>query len=170
MNSKNDVIDIANYIIFYANKYGYEVNNLSLQKLLYYLKAKLLYEESSFQIEETVEKWKLGPVFPKVYHEFKIFGSDMILEPLKRVEVKDEKIRLKKFNSAIFTDFEKIKMNELLEKMIEVDRFRLVDMTHEEDIWKQYEEFIESGVKNIQYTDYEIKEYFNKEETDRPWE
>ena len=66
---------VANYIIEYSNNMGDEMNNLKLQKLLYFINARFLVEENRSLFEENFEKWKFGPVIPSVYHEYKSCGA-----------------------------------------------------------------------------------------------
>ncbi|WP_172507385.1 Panacea domain-containing protein, partial [Enterococcus faecalis] len=62
---------VADYIIDYCNKHDIEINNLKLQKVMYYLQAKSLVETNEPLIDEELQKWKYGPVVPTVYHEYK---------------------------------------------------------------------------------------------------
>ncbi|MRU59151.1 type II toxin-antitoxin system antitoxin SocA domain-containing protein, partial [Staphylococcus aureus] len=83
---KNDItaISIANYLIE-----KYEVNNLYLQKLLYYLQNNYMYKnDGSLLFEEKIQKWKLGPVIPDVYHAFKENGTSNIIEPYQQYDIK----------------------------------------------------------------------------------
>ena len=41
-----NVIDISSYIINYSNQINHPINNLKLQKLLYYVQAAMLIESS----------------------------------------------------------------------------------------------------------------------------
>lgn len=66
---------VANYIIEYSNKKGYKINNLKLQKLLYFVNVRNILENGAPLFEESMEKWKYGPVVPDVYHEYKRFGA-----------------------------------------------------------------------------------------------
>ena len=71
----NRALDIANYVILYCLRHNIEITNLKLQKILYFLEANFLFEHRRPLFEDQIEKWKLGPVFPNVYHQFKTFGS-----------------------------------------------------------------------------------------------
>ena len=74
---KYNALDIANYIIWYANenrKDIQDITNLKLQKLLYYVAANyyILYDKRLF--EEQIEKRKYGPAVQSVYQTFKYYS------------------------------------------------------------------------------------------------
>lgn len=65
---------VALYII---NSF-YEVTNLSLQKLLYYVKAFGYVFQGKDLLQEECEAWVHGPVFPMIYEKYKDFGREII--------------------------------------------------------------------------------------------
>lgn len=65
---------MALYIIHKA----YEVTDLFLQKILYYVKAFSWILLNRDIIEENCEAWAYGPVFPKIYEKYKGLGSNII--------------------------------------------------------------------------------------------
>ena len=69
---------IANYIIEYSNDKSYSINNLILQKILYFANVIKIVDTKNPLFEEQMEKWKYGPVVPSVYHEYKRFGAFQI--------------------------------------------------------------------------------------------
>ena len=69
----------ANYILDKLQEYKInDVTNLKLQKLLYiaYGVHKALYDASLFN--DKIQAWRLGPVIPSVYREFKDHGKNPI--------------------------------------------------------------------------------------------
>jgi uncharacterized phage-associated protein len=69
----------ANYILDKLEKFEInDVTNLKLQKLLYFAYGIyfILYDKKLFT--SPIQAWKLGPVIPKVYHEFKNHGGKPI--------------------------------------------------------------------------------------------
>jgi uncharacterized phage-associated protein len=55
------------------------IDNLKLQKLLYYSQAvHLVLHDKLALFPEDIEAWDYGPVVPAVYHEYKPFGFDII--------------------------------------------------------------------------------------------
>lgn len=73
-------IDVARYIVNYSHDKGYDISNLRLQKLLYFVQSYCLAFTSSHEpcFSERIEAWDFGPVVPSVYHEFKMFGNGNI--------------------------------------------------------------------------------------------
>ena len=75
MLMKNPYIasSIANYFI--SNK-NLDVDNLKLNKLVYisYGFALACFKEELELFKEPIQAWRLGPVIPSIYHEFKRYG------------------------------------------------------------------------------------------------
>ena len=91
-NSKAELI--ALYIIHKA----YEVTDLFLQKMLYYVKAFSWVRLRKDIIEDDCEAWAYGPVFPEIYEKYKSFGSDVIDDYDESIEygslLTDEEIKI----------------------------------------------------------------------------
>ncbi|MCQ2242421.1 Panacea domain-containing protein [Treponema sp.] len=68
-------LDVAKYVINYELSQGRSVTNLRLQKLLYFVQAKVLVETGKPCFEDEMEAWDYGPVSPSVYHNYKFFGA-----------------------------------------------------------------------------------------------
>lgn len=73
-----NVIDIAAYIINYSNEIGSPVNNLKLQKLLYYVQAAALVKTNHMCFSSKIIAWKFGPAVPEAYHYYAEYGRDDI--------------------------------------------------------------------------------------------
>jgi uncharacterized phage-associated protein len=66
--------EVAKYIIK-----SLPVDNLKLQKLLYYSQAvHLVLNDKALLFPEPIEAWDYGPVVPPVYREYKSYGFDII--------------------------------------------------------------------------------------------
>lgn len=65
---------IALYIIHKS----FEVTDLSLQKMLYYVKAFSWIHLKRDIFEDDCEAWAYGPVFPEIYYKYKTLGSNII--------------------------------------------------------------------------------------------
>ncbi|MBV9109680.1 MAG: DUF4065 domain-containing protein [Gemmatimonadetes bacterium] len=65
---------VADYLVALAHERGESVNNLKLQKLLYYAQAwhLALHDEPLFP--EKFQAWMSGPVIPAIYWRFDSFG------------------------------------------------------------------------------------------------
>ena len=66
-------------VALYIVNSQYEVTDLSLQKLLYFVKAFSLgvFDEDAV-FDDTCEAWAYGPVFPDIYKKYKTFGDSLI--------------------------------------------------------------------------------------------
>ncbi|AYO52782.1 MULTISPECIES: Panacea domain-containing protein [Acinetobacter] len=171
MNNKRlSSIDVANYIVDYVNSTLKKKNltPIKLQKILYYVYVNCLvkYEVSIF--DEKIEKWKFGPVVSSVYHSFKIHGTSHIESTADSYKFSDnadggfsfEIIPFDRTNVELSPFINEI--NSTIVKYIDKGPFELVELTHQEEPWKKYENQILSGAKGLVYTDREILNYFKK--------
>lgn len=62
-----NVLDVCRYVINYSNDKDYDISNLKLQKLLYFIQAYFLINKNETCFNETIEAWDFGPVIPKAY-------------------------------------------------------------------------------------------------------
>ena len=152
---------VANYIIEYSNKKGYPINNLKLQKLLYFVNARNIVENDSPLFEESMEKWQYGPVVPSVYHEYKRFGAFAI-------SGKDIVKEYISFDTNAVENYQLIE--DTVDALLDFDPFYLVDITHSHTPWKKEEPRIKDGVKGIKYTTEEIKDYFENNKEAMIWD
>lgn len=74
-----DVLTICRHVIDYCDQKGYYLNNLKLQKLLYFIQAYFLIAKKEPCFDAEIEAWDFGPVVPKAYREYKRFGGGGIL-------------------------------------------------------------------------------------------
>jgi uncharacterized phage-associated protein len=66
--------DVADYFIAQANQTGAVVNNLKLQKLVYYAQAWHLGIHGAPLFAGEFQAWVHGPVIPALYEKYKDFG------------------------------------------------------------------------------------------------
>lgn len=115
-------LDVAKYVINYEHSQGREVSNLRLQKLLYFVQAKVLVASNGNPcFSEDMEAWDFGPVVPEVYFKYKIFGC---LDLINR-----EKIPFIDHQSEIM-------IQGMLEYCGNFPTYQLVEITHQQDPWK----------------------------------
>lgn len=122
---ENSALDIAKYILCFAQNNGDTITNLKLQKLLYYAQAwYLVNNENNKLFEDNIEAWPYGPVVPCVYNEFKSFGRLPI-----------------DIDCNLENDFKNIcgntkqYLNEFCEFFLRFSATELVAMTHQEKPW-----------------------------------
>lgn len=156
-------IDIANYIVWYAcNKYPeIPLTHLKLQKIIYYFSVVYSRQKNSLPFEESIRKWQYGPVVPSVYEEFKVYGANAIKEPSSNLElvVNDKgsfELRKREFSLSSYTDEVKQMMGSVIDELITLEPFDLVDRTHEDFGWKNDSAKILAGEKRLEYSLSEI--------------
>ena len=70
-----DVLDICRYIINYSYKNLDGISNLKLQKMLYFVQIQFLREYNKLCFPDDIEAWSFGPVIPKAYKEYSVYGA-----------------------------------------------------------------------------------------------
>ena len=76
---ERDVIKNSEYVIECYKRYGKQITNLELQKLMYFLEAIYMVitgDESLY--EESFSAWNFGPVNTEIYNRYKKFGRNPI--------------------------------------------------------------------------------------------
>ena len=132
-------IELSQYIIGLL-----PVDNLKLQKLLYYCQGVHLARTDGIIFEDKIEAWQYGPVVPNVYHKYKGFGFDIIKEDIQNeVNLVEEEI-------------ETIDM--VLDYYGQFSGLELVSKTHSEDPWKE----AYKPNENNEITIDSIKKYFKE--------
>lgn len=67
-------MDVAKYICSYPDIY---VDNLKLQKLVFYSQAISLVINKKPLFLDKIEAWDYGPVIPELYHTFKVYEAEL---------------------------------------------------------------------------------------------
>lgn len=130
-------VDLSKYIIGLI-----EVDNLKLQKLLYYCQGIHLARVDEAIFKDRIEAWTYGPVVPTVYRKYKKYGLETIKEDIK------EKIKFKD------KEFETIDM--VLLYYGNLSGLELVSRTHSDTPW--INAFNKN--RNNEITKKAMKEYF----------
>jgi uncharacterized phage-associated protein len=111
--------EVAKYIIK-----SLPVDNLKLQKLLYYSQAvHLVLNDKDPLFPEDIEAWDYGPVVPPVYREYKKYGLETIPTPQD-----DQPLNL--------TISEIVSIDMTLAYFGEMSGLALMSGTHQETPWK----------------------------------
>ncbi len=80
---------VANYFVLNYRQHG--ITPLKIQKLIYLAHGwHLAYIDEPLVIDEYVEAWQHGPVFPSIYHAFKYLGRKPIIEPIIEFSYRDD--------------------------------------------------------------------------------
>lgn len=123
MNAKYDVLDIAKYIIHHSNEKNYNISNLRLQKILYFVQAQFIQSLNKPCFNDLFECWEYGPVIPKVYSKYKRNGS-LSIPSVKGVT-----------NSVIEIN-DRILINKIIDQAAKINSFKLVEISHKQNPWK----------------------------------
>jgi len=137
-------LDVAKYIVNYANNNHEGITHLQLQKILYYAQATFLVDHDKELFEEPIRAWKHGPVIRDVYTRYASWASLSISE-------------IRKPN-------EKISKNDcsVLERVVDIficnTGWKLVEMTHKDLPW--LEVYNGGKGKNNEITQQRISDYY----------
>ena len=117
-------LDIAEYIIKYEDSKGHLMNNLKLQKILYFLQAEFVAKHNVALFKEELIAWDFGPVVEVVYYNYNLFGSATIFLNPKRCR-----------NEYIAESHRQI-INSVLEYIRPYSTTQLVQICHNQRPWK----------------------------------
>lgn len=70
---KTDAMTIAKFTIDYANTAGFNVTNIRLQKILYYIQGYFLKKFGRPAFPQYIVNWGYGATIEDVYYEFNLF-------------------------------------------------------------------------------------------------
>lgn len=142
-----DVDSVAKYVVMYCNQQHKIVSNLGLQKILYFIQAEFLVTKKEPCFSEQIEAWDLGPVVPRVYHKYKVYGAACI--PFVETNYYPP-----------FTNEDRRLINSVIDACLSYSVSELVQKTHQQDPWKDaYSPYRRNPIP----TD-TIKQYFSKED------
>lgn len=136
-----DVMDMARYAINYCNEKEYDITNLRLQKLLYFIQANFLINKGLENpcFDADLEAWSFGPVVPEVYHEFKAYGNSQIPTIKEYLEIDKKNFmnsRFKKYKDPFENNQDKLLVTEMIDECSHYTSARLVEITHNQRPWK----------------------------------
>ena len=109
-------IDVARFILRKCELMGRPVDNLKLQKLLYFVWTDYYKETGKSLFDDRIEAWAYGPVVPSVYYHYRRYVSSKIpaIERYCKFNPIDEKI-----------------ISKSVQKYALYSVGRLIDMTHQ---------------------------------------
>jgi uncharacterized phage-associated protein len=142
-----NINDIAKYVIKRCNDLEFEISNLQLQKILYYIQGYFLAAFHSVAFSDEIYAWKLGPVIPSVYYDYSYFAANPI--KLNQLGEKEEVLSLPLRENEIKL------IDSIIKAKINIPVWELVNDTHNESPW------LETAQGNVISTD-KIQLYFDK--------
>lgn len=120
MDVKYSAFDLARYVLKKCIDENHPISNLQLQKILYYIQECFLKEKDRKAFPEPIEAWQFGPVVPKVYDEYRIYGGRTIVWILDASD-----------NVSIDKE-DKVLIDGIVEEKRELDPWNMVQETHKE--------------------------------------
>lgn len=135
----NKVLDVCRYIINYSNKQGYDISNLKLQKLLYFVQAYFLISSDEHKpcFVEEIEAWDFGPVVPEAYHEYKRYGNMDIPCVIRYFEKgKNNEFIKHIFDKNCISSNDRKKIRDVVDNFADYSASDLVELTHAQSPWK----------------------------------
>lgn len=139
VTKKVNVLTVADYFLYKANKEKKLLTNKKLQKLVYYAQAWSLVLNKKKLFSEPIEAWVHGPAVRILYGQYKNFGFNPII---KKVEEGSLKIAPK----------DKQLLDEVWNVYGKLDASYLEMLTHSEQPWRD----ARNGLQNHQSSDSEI--------------
>lgn len=131
-------LDVASYITNNS-----QVDNLKIQKLLYYCQAvHLVLNNSKPLFTDEIQAWQYGPVVPNVYHKYKKYGLDLVPPQKQRHELDSEELKT---------------VGIVLDYYGNMSGTRLINKTHQESPWK---DVYQPNKRNITISTESIYNYF----------
>ncbi|WP_293708614.1 Panacea domain-containing protein [Stenotrophomonas sp. UBA7606] len=134
-----NAVDVAKYILTLMDEdSGDLISHLKLQKLVYYCQGFSLAILNKPMFEDQVRAWQHGPVVPRVWEEFKNFGS----APIPKPEGFDRDLIPQDFREVI---------DEVYTVYGQYSAWKLRNMTHDEAPWASVEindEITQGSMKN----------------------
>ncbi|MEB6208197.1 Panacea domain-containing protein [Staphylococcus pasteuri] len=143
------MIGLERHILSIATKINKPITNLQLQKIWYFTLGYLVRNnynelaENEFD-DSNLEAWLYGPVVPTFYSKYKQYKS---------MPIQDEGENIAEFDNEDINNF--------IEKLININPFILVDLSHEHKLWKENKDEIESFGYKPSYKFSDIEEAFD---------
>lgn len=128
------MLNFAKHILAVAYENNLSVNNLGLQKVMYFAirTQKNNHELLSQMYDEPFYIWRYGPIVPKIYRKYRIYGASSIIE---KGQKSDE--------YSIF--------DESIIKLLKEDLFTLIDKSREHKFWQKNKDKIVKGTSDVKY-------------------
>lgn len=122
---------VAKYFIWKAASEGKAITNKKLQKLLYYAQAWYLALKNRPLFRDDIQAWVHGPAIPSIYHKYRNFGYEAIIED----------IDTKELGSLMKDDL----LAEVWKVYGKLDTEYLEALTHNEMPWQKAREGLNAG-------------------------
>lgn len=130
-----NMLNFANHILAIAYEKNLSINNQQLHKVMYFtmIDQKDNYDLLAQMYDEPFYVWRYGPVIPKIYRKYRIYGASSIIEKGKR----NSKYSI--FNNNII-------------ELLNQDVFSLIDESRAHNYWLLNKDKIFKGTSNVKYS------------------
>lgn len=134
------VLDVSRHVINYCNDKDYDLSNLKLQKLLYFIQAYYVSKTASKEpcFGDKIEAWVFGPVVPRAYHEYKKYGSTNIPPITTYIQIDENDFwqsKVVKYNDETLAKSDKELIDRLIDNFSKFSTTALVRITHNQLPW-----------------------------------
>lgn len=155
------VIDKSNDIVNSQNNNGahYQISNLYLQKLLYFLDIFYILDTRKHSkngkqlFNDEFEAWTYGPVLRDVYEEYKSFGGAHIPHSIKHLNnvYTDSKgfVHTNSFKDGKLNRHDKKFIDNKLQALLNFSPFALVYYSHKDSQWSRKHINIDKDIYNM---------------------
>lgn len=154
-----NAIDIADFIIQESAQNQHPITNLELQIYMYFCHARSLIDAHVPLIDdELFQKWKYGPIAPTVYHTYKRYGINPIINPDShtKLDLDTWEVTSETFDIDRLTDSEIDLIQNTIPTLFEFKRFALIEETHRHPSWANMEKAIMVANHELIYSDKDI--------------
>jgi uncharacterized phage-associated protein len=120
---------LSNLLLAKFNARDFELTNLRMNKLLFFIHAEALLIRQDGLIRNHFEAWQYGPVIQSVFNEFKKYGDQWIREPALYMDYSSGQMTLVPFDDIASGDVDLI-----CHHFLNYSRFttgQLVSLSHE---------------------------------------
>lgn len=144
---------IANFFIRKGIEAGRPIDQMKVQKLVYFAHGWYLAITSQPLLTEAIEAWRFGPVIPSLYHSLKHSGNQSITAPIdvrKDSTLDDDELEVQAYLNGIWDLYSPF------------SGIQLSNMTHEEETpWARIAREFNNQIPADKDIDNEaIKQYF----------
>lgn len=115
-----NVKDVANSIIIFSNKNNISIDNLRLQKLLYFIEKEYIAQTDSLLFKEEFEAFRYGPVIKSIWRKYSTYGA-------KEIKLNQTEVSVSLLNAYFIES-----------KVLSYSKFStwsLVEKSHKDKVW-----------------------------------
>ncbi|MGA0447936.1 MAG: Panacea domain-containing protein [Candidatus Phytoplasma pyri] len=126
LNNVINVFDIANCLLNYLDTQTYQVSNMKINQLLYYIQGHYIAKHEEPLFNEPIEVWLCGPIIPHIYGKFLEFVN---------YSIPNDYVCFEATNNTLNPNTKNI-IYRVIDKYANISLYDLSVMTHNESPWK----------------------------------